>query len=94
MIVFQVTGDEPAKDDGLAMVKFAFPYFQQQTIDTSIRNGFLTSKKFKDDFNQTFFRVFQPSQGTDSGQSAQTPQPGTETGNSSGTQAPAEGSSK
>ncbi len=61
VIVFQVTGDEPARDDGLAMVKFAFPYFQQQTVDTSIRNGFLTSKKFKDGFNETFYRVFQAS---------------------------------
>ena len=58
VIVFSVTKDEPATDDETAMVKFAYPYFHQQTIDTQTRDTFIKSKKLKDNFNTTFFKVF------------------------------------
>ncbi|MGB4587537.1 MAG: SurA N-terminal domain-containing protein [Rectinemataceae bacterium] len=59
VIVFTVTDDAEASDDDTAMVKFAYPYFLQQTVDAATRDTFLKSKKFKDEFNTTFFKVFQ-----------------------------------
>jgi hypothetical protein len=58
VMIFSVTGDKEATDDDTAMVKFAYPYFHQQTIDTQTRNTFLKSKKLKDEFNTTFFKIF------------------------------------
>ncbi len=59
VIVFTVTEDAEASDDDTAMVKFAYPYFLQQAVDAATRDSFLKSKKFKDEFNTTFFKVFQ-----------------------------------
>ena len=59
VIVFAVTEDKEASDDDTVMVKFAYPYFHQQTIDTQTRDTFLKSKKFKDEFSTTFFKIFQ-----------------------------------
>ena len=59
VIVFTVTDDAEASDDDTAMVKFAYPYFLQQAVDAATRGTFLKSKKFKDEFNTTFFKVFQ-----------------------------------
>ena len=58
VVVFTVTGDTPAADGDVALVKFAYPYFHQQTIDTETRNTFLKSKKLKDNFNTNFFKIF------------------------------------
>jgi peptidyl-prolyl cis-trans isomerase D len=58
VIVFSVTEDAEAADDDTVMVKFAYPYFHQQTIDTQTRDTFIKSKKLKDDFNTTFFKIF------------------------------------
>lgn len=63
-IVFSVTEDADATDDDTAMVKFAYPYFHQQTIDTQTRNTFSKSKKLKNDFNTTFFKIFKTSNNT------------------------------
>jgi len=59
VIVFTVTDDTEASDDDTAMVKFAYPYFLQQAVDAATRDSFLKSKKLKDEFNTTFFKVFQ-----------------------------------
>jgi len=59
VIVFAVTEDKEASDDDTVMVTFAYPYFHQQTIDTQTRDTFLKSKKFKDEFSTTFFKIFQ-----------------------------------
>lgn len=61
VIVFAVTEDKEASDDDTVMVKFAYPYFHQQTIDTQTRDTFLKSKKFKDEFSTTFFKIFKTS---------------------------------
>jgi hypothetical protein len=66
VIVFSVTKDTEASDDDTAMVKFAYPYFYQEAIDSQARDTFLKSKKFKNDFNTTFFKVFQTSNKTTS----------------------------
>ncbi|MHB0897364.1 MAG: SurA N-terminal domain-containing protein [Spirochaetales bacterium] len=58
VMIFSVTGDKEATADDTAMVKFAYPYFHQQTIDTQTRNTFLKSKQLKDEFNTTFFKIF------------------------------------
>ncbi|HWR10987.1 MAG TPA: SurA N-terminal domain-containing protein [Rectinemataceae bacterium] len=61
VIVFAVTEDKEASDDDTIMVKFAYPYFHQQTADTQTRDTFLKSKKLKDEFNATFFKIFNTS---------------------------------
>jgi len=66
VILFSVTGDASATDDDTAMVKFAYPYFHQQTIDTQTRTTFSKSKKLKNDFNTTFFKIFKPGTETSS----------------------------
>lgn len=59
VVVFRVLDDAEASDENLALVNFAFPYFQQQTVDGSIRNAFITSKRLKDQFQENFFKIFQ-----------------------------------
>ena len=59
VIVFAVTADAAASDADTAMVKFAYPYFHQQVVDSQTRDTFTKSKKLKDEFNTTFFKVFQ-----------------------------------
>lgn len=71
VIVFSVTGDEPAPDDETAMVKFSYPYFHQQLVDSQTRDTFLKSKKFRNDFNTAFFKIYS--------QSAKQTQPGSTT---------------
>jgi len=66
VIVFSVTGDKPAEDGDVALVKFAYSYFHQQTIDTETRNTFIKSKKLKDDFNTNFFKIFKTGSQTSS----------------------------
>lgn len=66
VIVFNVTGDKAATDDDVALVKFAYPYFHQQTIDTETRNTFIKSKKLKDEFNTNFFKIFKTGSQTSS----------------------------
>ncbi|HWP69252.1 MAG TPA: hypothetical protein VN437_08115, partial [Rectinemataceae bacterium] len=66
VIVFSVTGDKAATDDDVALVKFAYPYFHQQTIDTETRNTFIKSKKLKDEFNTNFFKIFKTGSQTSS----------------------------
>ena len=58
VMIFSVNSDKEATDDDTAMVKFAYPYFHQQAIDTQTRDTFLKSKKLKDDFNTVFFKIF------------------------------------
>lgn len=58
VVLFSVSGDTTVSDDDVAMVKFAYPYFHQQTVDTQTRNTFLKSKKFKDEFNTAFLKIF------------------------------------
>ena len=70
VIVFAVTEDAAASDDDTAMVKFAYPYFHQQAVDSQTRDTFTKSKKLKDEFNTTFFKVFQT--GTSASETATT----------------------
>ncbi|MFZ2635928.1 MAG: SurA N-terminal domain-containing protein [Rectinemataceae bacterium] len=72
VIVFQVTDNTDAAEDQLGLAKFAYPYFQQQTVDASIRDSFLASKKFVDKFQDTFFKVFQSSSTTSTSESSTT----------------------
>lgn len=58
VIVFAVTKDAAAADDDLALVKMAFPYFHQQSLEAEARTTFLASKNLKDDFNTAFFKIF------------------------------------
>jgi hypothetical protein len=58
VVVFGVTEDKDGNDGDTAMVKFAYPYFQQQALDASMRDSFLKSKQFKDNFSTTFFKIF------------------------------------
>jgi hypothetical protein len=58
VIVFAVTKDAPAVEDDLALIKMAFPYFHQQSLETEARNTFLASKSLKDEFNTAFFRIY------------------------------------
>ena len=66
VVVFTVTGDTPAADGDVALVKFAYPYFHQQTIDTETRNTFIKSKMLKDNFNTNFFKIFKTGSQTSS----------------------------
>jgi parvulin-like peptidyl-prolyl isomerase len=74
VIIFGVTSAKEASDKELSIVKFAYPYFEQQTLDTQIRDAFLGSKKFKDNFNPTFAKLFvqKPNTQTSSSQSSST----------------------
>ncbi|MCX7026989.1 MAG: SurA N-terminal domain-containing protein [Spirochaetes bacterium] len=58
VLVFGVTEDKDGTEDETAMVQFAYPYFQQQALDAGIKDSFLKSKKFKDNFSTTFFKIF------------------------------------
>ncbi len=60
VIVMTVTDDTPAKDEEVAVVKFAYPYFSQGAIDSDVRTRFLKSSKFKDNFSTVFFQYFKP----------------------------------
>jgi len=57
VMVFSVTGDKEATNDDTAMVKFAYP---TSTSDHRYADSqyFLKSKKLKDEFNTTFFKIF------------------------------------
>jgi hypothetical protein len=59
VVVFGVIEDKDAADDDTALVKFGYPYFHQQTVETQTRNAFLKSKKLKDEFSAMFFKIFQ-----------------------------------
>jgi len=72
VIVFAVTEDAAASDDDTAMVKFAYPYFHQQAVDSQTRDTFTKSKKLKDEFNTTFFKVFQTGNSASKSSSATT----------------------
>ena len=61
VLVFKVTDDSEASDDESAMIQFMYPYFYQESLDSNARAAFLKSPKFKDDFTNTFFKVFQTS---------------------------------
>ncbi|HEY9055488.1 MAG TPA: SurA N-terminal domain-containing protein, partial [Rectinemataceae bacterium] len=58
VIVFAVTDDTEGTDDDAAMVKFAYPYFFQQSLDGQTRDILLKSDKFEDKFSDTFFKIF------------------------------------
>jgi len=58
VVVFYVKSEKEASDDDVAMTKFAYPYFQQQALDTETRDTILKSKKFKDDFNKAFLALY------------------------------------
>lgn len=64
VLAFSVTSDADGKEDDAAMVQFSYPYFHQQTIESQTRNTFLASKRLKDEFNTTFFKVFQTGSGS------------------------------
>jgi parvulin-like peptidyl-prolyl isomerase len=64
VVVFGITDDKDATDDDTALVKFGYPYFHQQTVETQTRNAFLKSKKFKDEFSTMFFKIFQTGSST------------------------------
>ena len=67
VIAFGVTADKDGADAETAIVKFAYPYFQQQALDSGMRDSFLKSKQFKDNFSTTFFKIFKtgtPTSGT------------------------------
>ena len=79
VIVFGVTEDKDGADAETGIVKFAYPYFQQQTLDSGMRDSFLKSKQFKDNFNTAFFKIFKT---------------GTNASSTSTTAAPAQGGTK
>jgi len=58
VVIFAVTSDTPAADDDLALVKMAFPYFHQQSLEAEARTTFLASKNLKDSFSEAFFKIF------------------------------------
>ncbi len=58
VIVFAVTDTADATDDDTAMVKFAYPYFHQQALDSQAKDSLLKSEKFVDKFSDTFFKIF------------------------------------
>jgi len=58
VVVFFVKEEKQATDDDVAMTKFAYPYFQQQALDTQTRDTILKSKKLKDDFNKAFLALY------------------------------------
>ncbi|MCX8014240.1 MAG: hypothetical protein N3A02_08130, partial [Rectinema sp.] len=60
VVVMNVTDDKPGNDEEAAYTKFAYPYFFQQAMESQIRSTILTSKKFKDEFNTTFAKLFTP----------------------------------
>ncbi|MEW6549227.1 MAG: SurA N-terminal domain-containing protein [Spirochaetota bacterium] len=62
VVVFSIADDAEASEEDTAFVKFGYPYFHQETVDAQTRDSFLKSKKFKDEFSATFFKIFQTSQ--------------------------------
>lgn len=62
VVVMYVTEDKSGTDEEAAYTKFAYPYFFQQAMESQIRTSILTSKKFKDEFNTTFGKLFTPAQ--------------------------------
>jgi hypothetical protein len=62
VVVFSIVDDTPTSDEDTAFVKFGYPYFHQESVDSQTRNTFLKSKKFKDEFSATFSKIFQTSQ--------------------------------
>ncbi len=72
VVVFAVTNDTAAEEDDLALVKMAFPYFHQQSLEAEARNTFLASKNLKDNFSEAFFKIFSSSSTTSQDQSTAT----------------------
>ncbi len=64
VLVMTVTDDTQAKDEEIAVIKFAYPYFSQGSIDSDVRTRFLKSPKIKDNFSTTFFKYFKPADAT------------------------------
>jgi hypothetical protein len=60
VLVMTVTDDAQAKDEEVAIIKFAYPYFNQGSIDSDVRTRFLKSSRLKDNFSTTFFKYFKP----------------------------------
>jgi hypothetical protein len=75
VLVFGVTEDKDGAEGETAMVKFAYPYFEQQALDAGMRDSFLKSKKFKDNFSATFFKIFKNGQQASSSKTSTTAAP-------------------
>ncbi|MCX7776051.1 MAG: SurA N-terminal domain-containing protein [Spirochaetaceae bacterium] len=60
VVVFTVTRDADAGEQETSYTKFSYPYFYQQAMESQIRSTILSSKKFKDEFNTTFAKIFTP----------------------------------
>lgn len=69
VVVFSVNSDADGTEDDAVMVNFAYPYFQQQAVESAARNSMLASKKFKDNFSTTFFKLFSTGQTSSAGTS-------------------------
>jgi len=86
VIVFAVTKESEATDQETSYTKFAYPYFYQTALENHIQNTFLASKKFKDNFNTTFVKLFMPTQNQSQGQTQTQTENQTETGSQSESQ--------
>lgn len=58
VIVLKVTEEKSADESSATMVDYYYPYLASQYSQRSLSNFFLTSKKLKDDFYQTFINTF------------------------------------
>ncbi|TXT42020.1 MAG: PpiC-type peptidyl-prolyl cis-trans isomerase [Spirochaetes bacterium] len=72
VVVFSIADDTPASDEDTSFVKFGYPYFHQESVDSQTRDTFLKSKKFKDEFSATFFKIFQAPQAKATSEKTQT----------------------
>ncbi len=59
-LVLKVKEASSAKDDETGAIAFYYPYFYQSKGSAEVRDIFIKSPAFKDDFSNIFFKYFQP----------------------------------
>ena len=62
IIVLNPTSETKAEDSTTAIIDYYYSYIAGQYSERTLRNYFLTSKKLKDQFFDTFVRYFMPTQ--------------------------------